>query len=115
MIDLTSTNPGQIITSMTKRVFVELWDAIQSEKGLKHWTKDKVSETRKERTEELRIRTICLLYMDHRDTFQWLLNEDWGQMEVCMDKNNSVAFRVFESSSQKLARAKASHRQYYGR
>ena len=114
-INLDKYKPGQIITSMTRRVFMELWDEIQSEEGLKHWTKDKVSETRKEHTEELRVRTICLIYMDHRDTLQWLLDEDWGHMEVYMDKNNKVAFRVLESSTQKLAKARALHRQYYGR
>lgn len=115
VIDLDKYRAGQIITSMTRRVFIELWDEIKSGEASNRWSEGKESETRKECTEELRIRTMCVIFQDHRNTFQWLLDEDWGLMEVYMDKNNEVAFRVMESSSQKLAKAKALHRQYYGK
>lgn len=103
MIDLDKYKPGQIITSMTKRAFMELWADVQSGEMLKRWTKDKVAETKKERTEELRIRTICIIY------------EDWDQIEVYMGEDGLLHFRVMENSTVKLAKARKVHRQYYGR
>lgn len=115
MADLLKYRPGQIITSMTKRVFMELWEDMQSGEALKRWPKGKVAETRREHTEEARIKTIGMIIGEHGDVFQWLLDEDWGVMEVYVGENGMLHFRVMESGTVRLAKAKALHRQYYGR
>lgn len=43
MTSLDKYKPGQIITQMTKRVFVELWDEMQSGKALEGWPTRKLN------------------------------------------------------------------------
>lgn len=67
MPSLDKYKSGQIITSMTRRAFLDLWDDMQSGEALKRWPEGKIAQTRKERTEDLRIRTIAMIFEDHRD------------------------------------------------
>ena len=115
-IDLDKYRPGQIITSMSRRVFLELWDDIQSGAATERWAPGKEAKTKKERTEEMRIRTITMLYTDRRRTFEDLMRSgEWGTIEVYMGTDKILYVRAILSTTERLERAKAIHRQYHGR
>lgn len=115
-IDLDKYKPGQIITSMSRRVFLELWDDIQSGAALERWAPGKEAQTKRERTEEMRIRAITMLCVDHRSVLKNLVHSDeWSIIEVYMGTDKILHIRAILSATERLERAKAIHRQYYGR
>lgn len=87
--------PGQLITSMTRRAFLDLWEEIQSGEAQKRWPEGKVAETRKERTEDMRVRTIAIILEDYPDEFEMLLTSNqWRRLEVYMGESDLLMFRV---------------------
>ena len=111
MIDLDKYTLGQLITSMTRRAFLDLWEEILSGVAAERWPEGKVAETKKERTEDLRIRAIVMIFEDHRDVFDTLVAEsDWRRIEVYMGDGGMLRFRVLKDQTRELENLKALRR-----
>lgn len=111
MIDLDKYTPGQVITSMTRRTFSDLWKDVQSGAAQERWPEGKVAETRKERTEDLRIRAIAMIFKEHHDVFDTLLTtDDWRRVEVYIRAAGVIGFRVLKDQARELENLKALRR-----
>jgi len=95
MNDLKQYKPGQRITSMSRARFLQLWQEIKDGTLNERWSKGKEPETRKERTEAMQIKTMTMLYLEHRDMFDLLLeSEDWLEFEVVMGRDGLAHARA---------------------
>ena len=81
-MDIDKYKPGQLVTSMSWRAFMELWAEMASGTIRERWPKGKVAETRKERVEDARIRAIFIIRMERPRVFEMLLQARWRSLEV---------------------------------
>lgn len=94
-VNLDKYKPGQLITSMTRRAFLDLWEEIQSGVIQKRWPEGKVAKTQKERTEDMRVRALAMIFESYPNVFKDLLaSKEWRRIEVYMGESRTICFKV---------------------